>query len=82
MDMRIALLYGCYLVSSGGAVQLQCQQNAYDADDPIPVDAVPELSATVTAREFVRQSMLTLMGEDENHWPGLARRFAGAPPAA
>lgn len=82
MDVRIALLHGCYLVSSDEAIRLHCQDRAFGADDTIPVEAIPELSGSVTAREFVRQNMLSLMGEDERRWPAMARRFTGEPSAA
>lgn len=75
MDIRIALLYGCYLVSTGDRALVRCQDTVYDAGDFIPVNSMPSAARGMDAREFVRESMRKLVGEDMRRWPALARKF-------
>lgn len=76
MHIRIALLCGCHLESTGpDSAWVHCRDAAYGADDPMPVLDVPGTWAGMTARDFVRESMRTLVGEDSRRWPAAARRF-------
>lgn len=76
MHIRIALLYGCHLVSTGpDNAWVRCQDAAFGADDDMPVMSIPGAPVAMTARDFVRESMRTLAGEDPRRWPAVARRF-------
>lgn len=76
MQIRIALLYGCHLVStSPGNAWVRCQDAAFGADDDMPVMSIPGTTVPMTARDFVRESMRVLVGEDPRRWPAVARRF-------
>lgn len=78
MQTRVALLHGCYLFSdSGEDVLIYCQDCVYSAGDTLPAMMLGGTLARVTAREFVRHSMLVLSGADETGWPRLARIFVG-----
>jgi hypothetical protein len=78
MQIRIALLYGCHLISAGDRALVRCQDTLYDAGDFIPVKNLPSAAGGMAAREFVRESMRTLVSEDMRRWPSLARKFIAA----
>jgi hypothetical protein len=78
MQTRVALLHGCYLFSDNGKdVLIHCRDCVYSAGDTLPAMMLGSSLARVTAREFVRHSMLALSGDDEKGWPKLARTFIG-----
>jgi hypothetical protein len=78
MQIRIVLLYGCYLVSSDAGAEVRCNGGSYAAHERILARHVPGLAGDVAAADFVRQSMRAFIGEDERDWPALARKFTGA----
>lgn len=76
MQVRIALLLGSYLISGeGGPAHVLFRGEAYGPDDALPVLAAAPLLDGMTAREFVRHSMVDLVGGNEQAWPALVRRF-------
>jgi len=76
MLVRVALLDGCYLITSDqGATLVRCRDSMYSPDDLLPAMTFPHSPPAVTAREFVRQSMVSLSGTDETAWPKIARTF-------
>ena len=79
MQVRIALLHGCYLIAlENGRVHVHCEDRLYAADEELPLVDGQTSPKALTARDFVRHSMHSLVGPDEQDWPSLARRFAGS----
>jgi len=79
MFVQVALLDGCYLIASDQeATLVRCGDSVYSPDDLLPVMTFPHSPPAVTAREFVRRSMVSLSGADETAWPNVARTFVRA----
>ena len=76
MEVRIALLLGSSLISGhDGSACVLYGEIAYGPDDLLPAMSATSLPGEITAREFVRHSMIATCGEDEKAWPALARKF-------
>jgi len=76
MEVRIALLLGSYLISGDdGMARVLFGETVYGPDERLPGITASPPQGEITAREFVRHSMIALLGENEKTWPALARKF-------